>query len=96
MRRPLILFLTQIHHFLICLSSRYLIVHENQKRLLRLIFVVEYPCRQVLAQRLDEGDASDFRELSNNDLIDILRNDESETERELADAALQERANEQR
>ena len=52
--------------------------------------------KDTLQQRLDEGDASDFRELSNNDLIDILRNDESESERELADAALQERANEQR
>ena len=50
----------------------------------------------LLQERLDNGDASDFRGLSNNDLIEILRNDPDENERELADFALQERANEQR
>ena len=42
------------------------------------------------------GAATDFLDLSNEELIDILLNDPDANERELADGALQERANEQR
>ena len=46
---------------------------------------------------LGEGAASDFRSdgISNKELIDILLNDPDPIEREIADGALQERANEQ-
>ena len=49
-----------------------------------------------LQQQLDSGAATDFLDLSNEELIDILLNDPDPNERELADGALQERANEQR
>ena len=50
----------------------------------------------TLQQQLDSGAATDFLDLSNEELIDILLNDPDANERELADGALQERANEQR
>ena len=50
----------------------------------------------TLQERLESGDATDFLDLSTEDLIDIMLNDPDENERELADGALQERANEQR
>ena len=50
----------------------------------------------TLQQQLDSGAATDFLDLSNEELIDILLNDPDPNERELADGALQERANEQR
>ena len=49
-----------------------------------------------LQQQLDSGAATDFLDLSEDELIDILLNDPDPNERELADGALQERANEQR
>ena len=49
-----------------------------------------------LQQQLDSGAATDFLDLSNEELIDILLNDPDPNERELADGALEERANEQR
>ena len=50
----------------------------------------------TLQQQLDSGAATDFLDLSNEELIEILLNDPDPNERELADGALQERANEQR
>ena len=50
----------------------------------------------TLQQQLNSGAATDFLDLSNEELIDILLNDPDANERELADGALQERANEQR
>ena len=50
----------------------------------------------TLQQQLNSGAATDFLDLSNEELIDILLNDPDPNERELADGALQERANEQR
>ena len=50
----------------------------------------------TLQERLESGDATDFLDLSTEELIDIMLNDPDENERELADGALQERANEQR
>ena len=50
----------------------------------------------TLQQQLESGAATDFLDLSNEELIDILLNDPDPNERELADGALQERANEQR
>ena len=50
----------------------------------------------TLQERLASGDATDFLDLSTEELIDIMLNDPDENERELADGALQERANEQR
>ena len=50
----------------------------------------------TLQQQLDGGAATDFLDLSKDELIDILLNDPDPNERELADGALQERANEQR
>ena len=50
----------------------------------------------TLQQQLDSGAATDFLDLSNEELIEILLNDPAPNERELADGALQERANEQR
>ena len=50
----------------------------------------------TLQQQLDSGAATDFLDFSNEELIDILLNDPDANERELADGALQERANEQR
>ena len=50
----------------------------------------------TLQQQLDSGAATDFLDLSNEELIEILSNDPDPNERELADGALQERANEQR
>ena len=50
----------------------------------------------TLQQQLDSGAATDFLDLSNEELIDILLNAPDPNERELADGALQERANEQR
>ena len=46
---------------------------------------------------LGDGAASDFRSdgISNKELIDIMLNDPDPIEREIADGALQERANEQ-
>ena len=49
----------------------------------------------TLQERLESGDATDFLDLSTEELIDIMLNDPDENERELADGALQERANEQ-
>ena len=49
-----------------------------------------------LQERLEAGDATDFLDLTNQELIDIMLNDPDPNERELADGALQERANEQR
>ena len=49
----------------------------------------------TLQQQLDSGAATDFLDLSNEELIEILLNDPDPNERELADGALQERANEQ-
>ena len=49
-----------------------------------------------LQERLEAGDATDFLNLTNQELIDIMLNDPDPNERELADGALQERANEQR
>ena len=49
-----------------------------------------------LQHQLDSGAATYFLDLSNEELIDILLNDPDPNERELADGALQERANEQR
>ena len=49
-----------------------------------------------LQQQLDSGAATDFLDLSNEELIEILLNDPDPNERELAAGALQERANEQR
>jgi hypothetical protein len=50
----------------------------------------------TLQQQLESGAATDFLDLSEDELIDILLNDPDPNERELADGALQERANEQR
>ena len=50
----------------------------------------------TLQQQLDSGAATDFLDLSNEELIEILLNDPDPNERELADGALQESANEQR
>ena len=50
----------------------------------------------TLQQQLESGAGTDFLDLSNEELIDILLNDPDPNERELADGALQERANEQR
>ena len=50
----------------------------------------------TLQQQLDSGAATDFLDLSNEELIEILLNDPDPNERELADGALQERAKEQR
>ena len=50
----------------------------------------------TLQQQLESGAATDILDLSNEELIDILLNDPDPNERELADGALQERANEQR
>jgi|TARA_R100001463_G_scaffold60085_1_gene112479 hypothetical protein len=50
----------------------------------------------TLQQQLEGGAATDFLDLTNEELIDILKNDPDPNERELADGALQERANEQR
>ena len=50
----------------------------------------------TLQERLESGDATDFLDISTEELIDIMLNDPDENERELADGALQERANEQR
>ena len=50
----------------------------------------------TLQQRLDGGAATDFLDVDTEDLIDIMLNDPDPLERELADGALQERANEQR
>ena len=50
----------------------------------------------TLQQKLEGGAATDFLDLSNEELIDILLNDPDANEREIADGALQERANEQR
>ena len=50
----------------------------------------------TLQSKLNMGSATDFLDLSNKELIDILKNDPDPNERELADGALQERANEQR
>ena len=50
----------------------------------------------TLQKQLDSGAATDFLDLSNEELIEILLNDPDPNERELADGALQERANEQR
>ena len=50
----------------------------------------------TLQQQLDSGAATDFLDLSNEELIEILLNDPDPNERELADGALQERANELR
>ncbi len=44
-----------------------------------------------LQERLEAGDATDFLDLTNQELIDILLNDPDPNERELADGALQER-----
>ena len=50
-----------------------------------------------LQELLGDGAASDFRSdgISNKELIDIMLNDPDPIEREIADGALQERANEQ-
>ena len=50
----------------------------------------------TLQQLLEGGAATDFLDIDTEDLIDILLNDPDPIERELADGALQERANEQR
>ena len=50
----------------------------------------------TLQQQLDSGAATDFLDYTNEELIEILLNDPDPNERELADGALQERANEQR
>jgi hypothetical protein len=50
----------------------------------------------TLQEQLESGAATDFLDLSKDELIDILLNDPDPYERELADGALQERANEQR
>ena len=50
----------------------------------------------TLQGQLEGGAATDFLDLSNEELIDILLNDPDANEREIADGALQERANEQR
>lgn len=58
--------------------------------------VPENTVNGTLQQQLESGAATDFLDLSNEELIDILLNDPDPNERELADGALQERANEQR
>jgi hypothetical protein len=50
----------------------------------------------TLQQQLDSGAATDFLDYTNEELIEILLNDPDPREQELADGALQERANEQR
>jgi len=50
----------------------------------------------TLQGQLEGGAATDFLDMTNEELIDILLNDPDPNERELADGALQERANEQR
>lgn len=50
----------------------------------------------TLQQKLEGGAATDFLDMTNEELIDILLNDPDANEREIADGALQERANEQR
>ena len=50
----------------------------------------------TLQGRIETGGATDFLDIDTEDLIDIMLNDPDPTERELADGALQERANEQR
>ena len=50
----------------------------------------------VLQQELEDGAATDFLDYTKTELIQILLNDPDPRERELADGALQERANEQR
>ena len=50
----------------------------------------------TLQQKLEGGAATDFLDIDTEDLIDIMLNDPDPNERELADGALQERANEQR
>jgi len=50
----------------------------------------------TLQQELEDGAATDFLDIDTEDLIQIMLNDPDPRERELADGALQERANEQR
>ena len=50
----------------------------------------------TLQGQLEGGAATDFLDMTNEELIDILLNDPDANEREIADGALQERANEQR
>jgi hypothetical protein len=50
----------------------------------------------TLQERIESGGATDFLDIDTEDLIDIMLNDPDPNERELADGALQERANEQR
>ena len=50
----------------------------------------------TLQQQLEDGEATDFLDYTEAELIEILLNDPDPRERELADGALQERANEQR
>jgi hypothetical protein len=50
----------------------------------------------TLQEQLEGGAATDFLDMTNEELIDILLNDPDANEREIADGALQERANEQR
>ena len=50
----------------------------------------------TLQGQLEGGAASDFLDIDTEDLIQIMLNDPDPNERELADGALQERANEQR
>ena len=50
----------------------------------------------TLQQQLESGAATDFLDYTEAELIEILLNDPDPNERELADGALQERANEQR
>ena len=58
--------------------------------------VVENIGNGNLQQQLDAGAASDFLDYTKAELIEILLNDPDANEREIADGALQERANEQR
>ena len=50
----------------------------------------------TLQEQLEGGAATDFLDIDTEDLIQIMLNDPDPNERELADGALQERANEQR